>query len=224
MKPNVSQKIIFIYLLIQCFGSLNAQNSTFKNNAKYAQIRMGYVVDKELPTFKGFNLFNVGYRFHNDNIVQNFEFEYIPFSSTQTIIDSNFPNEIVGGLKIDYKTYEFIYMYGYLLSKSRHELSAGPTVSLRFVDYIQEPFNENSFPISNLCVCSGIGLNLGYAVKITKRMDFSLSSRITLFDIGYASQYIENPVLPESLRRRSNFSVEVIRKTYHLSFGLRFLL
>lgn len=224
MNRKKAQKLTLLFICIFLNFNLISQNPIDDENSNYLSLKGGYFYDIDNNSRKGLNLLNLGYRIHNHDRAQSFEFEYVVFNTISDSIRNPNTYQLISGFERNQITVEFIYSYGILFSKNVHEFSFGPTVSLLVRLDKLSPYSTNYFPTLNTTIAMGIGLNANYFLNVYKKLDLSLSSRFTLLDIGEIRQRIENPVLPENLQQSSAIHIDFSRNEYHIAIGLRYKL
>ena len=217
------KSIIIGCCILLCFPLFGQGKKKIKQE-QYVHIQGAFFYDSNLDVdYTGFNLVNIGWTKYKAKRAQSLELEFIGFKADGDEIIS--PFGLIPESTRTKRSLELIYSRTYaILGTASNGFYIGPTASLNLnYDFIA-PNTTGSFPINSISTNIGFGIKTGYNWKITKRILFNLSTRLTMFDTGLESLQIENPNLPIALQTSTSFQFDLIRDHFPLMFGFSYKL
>lgn len=197
----------------------------------YLNIQGGLLSSKTFDqNYTGFNLVNLGFSKIKKNKQQSLQLELIGYkvndiiTRTTTSLDSTFIiEEILQGSNNKRRSIELLYNYSFGLTDDITDgFFMGPSASLIYNSNQTSPGSTAQFPIRENCLCLGIGMNTGYNVTLNKNLMLTISSRVTLLDIGWGTTQILNPGFTTSQQRTNKFQTDFLRNQFQLNIGLNF--
>lgn len=185
----------------------------------------GFLMDKSFDkTYKGFNLLNVGVSRLKNNKLQSLQLEMIRFKVEDITFLSGFSYP-VRGYTGEHKSTELIYNHSLGLTRDiKNGFYVGPSVSIIFNSNLILPATTASFPVEEVCFCIGGGVHAGYNWSLSKSIMLSVSTRITLIDIGWLRTEVRDPNRTLKQQRSSKAHTDFLRPQYPLMIGLNFIL
>jgi len=212
----------------QVYGQKKGKRKRKVKSTYFLNVQGGLLVDKPFDlTYTGFNLVNLGYSKIKNNTQRSLQLELLGYNISQltTRIDT-FMNvvieEPISGSGTKRRSIELLYNYSFGLTDIMNGFFIGPSGSLVY-NYIEKiPVTTAQFPVSQPCLCLGMGMNIGYNASINKNLMLSISSRFTLLDIGWEWKRVRNPSITVQDQRISKFQADLIRNQFQLNIGLNF--
>jgi len=96
----------------------------------------------------------------------------------------------------------------------------GPSLSFGYSFQKIIPHNSQDFPIQDRDVRIGLGARTDLRIKVGKKMNIILGTKLTLLDVGYNNKFIQNPNLTIRQQRNHSIKASLPRQQFLLQLGL----
>lgn len=192
----------------------------------FLHVQGGYMFDKSLNfPYRGFNMINLGWSKLKDKRQQSIELELMGYKVKKAVylIDDfnnrSYPLSGFDGIRL---SAELLYNYSFGLGeKITDGFFIGPSGSLNFNLLRTVPLIA-TFPNNNICLCLGMGTNAGYNWSLNKKTMLRFSTRMTLVDVGWQRNRIENPAFSRKQQRTNKFKTDFLRNQFQIMVGINF--
>ncbi len=228
--------LLLVFCLLfssQVYGQKKGKRKGKVKAKQFLSIQGGLLIDHTFneamsdKTYTGFNLVNLGWSKIKNNTQRSLQLELIGYNVNEkrtrvdTIGNMEF-DRILGGFDGKRRSIELLYNHSFGLTEDiANGFFMGPSGSLNFNYNKTVPVIGGNIE-SKFCLCLGVGMNTGYNVSLNKNLMLSISSRVTLLDLGW--QRIQREITGIDIRNstKSKFHADFLRNQFQLNIGLNF--
>lgn len=227
LSNNQSMRYFLFFFCLLFTTQLFGQRKKRVKPKKFFHVQSAFLIDNSFELqYRGFNFLNLGFSKVKNNTQRSLSLELIAFEviKSTTLVRRNI-TEPLSGSKGRRLSAELVYNYSFALNeKITDGFFAGPSASFGYNALKTTPITTAQFPTSNNCLCLGLGMNTGYNWSLNKKTMLTISTRITLIDIGYLRTRVQNPAWTVRQQRSSGLKTDFIRGQFPLMVGMNFKL
>ena len=229
--------LLLVFCLLfssQVYGQKKGKRKGKVKAKQLLSIQGGLLIDHTFnepmfdKTYTGFNLINLGWSKIKNNTQRSFQLELIGFKADEISVRTDTIDNFIltmptSGFDGKRRSIELLYNHSFGLTEDiANGFFMGPSGSLIFNKTQTIPLVSAQFPSDQFCLCLGLGTNAGYNWSINKNLMLSISSRVTLLDIGWQRTKNEIPGRDPRQTTSSKFQTDFLRRQFQVNIGLNF--
>ena len=218
--------VFCLFFSSQVYGQEKGKRKGDENIKQYLGLQGGLFFDKSFnQSYTGFNLINIGWSQIKNRTQRSIQLEFIGYKNLDLIrvfIPSTNIEEL-RGFRYQRRSIELLYNHLFGLSSDvTNGFFIGPSGSMMFNSKHTFPSESRYTSSKEICLWFGVGMNAGYNWSIHKNIMLSVSTRVTLFHLGWQREDEMAPSTDTIVFRGISYPIAFLRDQFQLNIGLNF--